>query len=505
MVTRHLQDVTAIVVDRDAEDSVLPAPARPAGVAVVLTTSGSMGRPVDVELSERSLVALLEGLRIRTGVDERDRFVAHTSPTFVNALRESLLPLSIGASVVVLDDDTAQDPRRLGEVIDRGGASILSATPTMLRALLATGWSGPSVRAVWAGGEPFALDLARRLMIDGRSVWNSYGSTEAPTAAMQLVDPGGTGAAVAPVGAPLGGVSLRVMDEAGQPLPFGVPGELCVGGRAVEELTDSTRTALQSRLVDDPVRRGEQVLRTGDRASVRPDGLVELQGRLDRTVQVRGVRLSLDEVEVALGAHPSVVAAVASVERGPGDFDRLVAQVEFGPDDVGVTTQELRDVLRTSVAGHLIPSVITRVDHVPRTGSGKSSVSQTDVTAVDAASSEPPEGELEELIAATFAAVLGRAEVGRHDDFFALGGHSLMAVEAFVELESRLGRRLQLSMLAAAPTVAELADRIESWSPPAGSSLVPVNVGGDRTPFFYVSPLPRHGAECREHRVAPSA
>ncbi|MEV4135109.1 amino acid adenylation domain-containing protein [Dactylosporangium sp. NPDC049742] len=299
--------------------------------AYVIYTSGSTGRPKGVEVPHRALDNFLYAMRERPGLDAADTLVAVTTLSFDIAMLELLLPLVVGARVVVAPRDVAADGTRLAELLDDAAATVMQATPSTWRILLEAGWEGrPGLRA-FAGGEALPAGLARRLRAVGLPLWNMYGPTE--TTIWSAVAEVGDGPIS--IGEPIANTQLYVLDEAGRLVPQGVPGELYIGGAGLANGYLGQPELTAQRFVPTPFEpgRSERLYRTGDLVRRRNDGSIEFLGRLDHQIKLRGFRIELGEVESELVRHDAVKDAVAMVrEDFPGD-QRLVAYVVPGEQE----------------------------------------------------------------------------------------------------------------------------------------------------------------------------
>ena len=412
--------------------------ATPDDRAYVIYTSGSTGLPKGVEVLHGNVVNFLNAMRERPGIASDDVLVAVTTPSFDIAALELFLPLTVGACVVVAPADDVRDGSRLARLLDESRATVVQATPATWRAMLDAGWAGRRTMRAFCGGEALPRDLARRLLPAVAELWNLYGPTETTiwsTCARVPDDADVT------IGTPIGNTVLHVMDARDQVLGVGIPGELLIGGAGVAAgyLGRSELTA--QRFV---IRDGVRFYRTGDLVKRRPDGALEHLGRLDDQVKVQGFRIELGEIEAVIGALPSVREVVASVCRDPGGEGRLAAWVVYRAGQQP-TASEVRRYLRNQLPMYMVPGMIIPMDALPRTANGKvDRHALPDPFAVAAAARQhaEPQGDLERLVARSWAALLSVERVGRTDNFFELGGHSLLSMRAVAAIEQETGVRL---------------------------------------------------------------
>jgi amino acid adenylation domain-containing protein/FkbM family methyltransferase len=313
----------------DASCDDAPAVSNPEALAYVIYTSGSTGQPKGVQVHHRAVVNLLTAMQRRLQLRQTDRLLAVTSLSFDIAALELLLPLVAGASVRIIGAEAASDGQRLAQLIEDSGATFMQATPSMWRLVLQAGWRGRADLVMLCGGEPLARDLAQQLLARGAVLYNVYGPTETTIwSAMHRVD---DAHASVPIGRPIGNTQLYVLNEAMQPAPIGVVGELFIGGAGVARgyLNEPELTA--TRFVPDPFGRvaGARLYRTGDRVFARADGIVEFLGRADDQVKIRGYRIEPGEIQQALRQHPEVAHALVlpHANEGTDDGVQLVAYV----------------------------------------------------------------------------------------------------------------------------------------------------------------------------------
>jgi amino acid adenylation domain-containing protein len=458
-------------------------------LAYVIFTSGSTGRPKGVQIEHRSVVNFLESMRRRPGMVESDVLLAVTTLSFDIAALELFLPLTTGARVVLASREAASDGERLARLLDDSRANLMQATPATWRLLLETGWKGRPKFKILCGGEAWAGDLAERLLGCCGSLWNMYGPTE--TTIWSAAGPVADARAVW-ISGPIANTRLYVVDKRLQPVPIGNPGELCIGGDGVARGYLDRPDLTTERFVSDPFCGvpGGRLYRTGDQARYRADGAIEFLGRTDQQVKLRGFRIELGEIESVLGQHSAVGQAVASVRGSANGDPRLVAYVVPAPGRTPMEA-ELRDWLRSKLPEYMVPSAFVTLGTLPLTANGKVDRKALPESQGPHVSAGPgcmaPRDALEQLLVQIWEKVLGVRPVGLRNSFFDLGGHSLTAVRLFSEVRKHTGRNIPLSALFQAPTVEQLAEilRKDGWRP-RWSSLVPIQPGGSRPPFFCV-------------------
>jgi len=462
-----------------------PPQVSPDDLAYVLFTSGSTGRPKGVGIPHGALTNLLESMRERPGMVQSDTLLAVTTLSFDIAGLEIFLPLICGAKIVLAGRDAAMDPRQVAEIIGKEGITVLQATPSTWRGLLAAEWKGSPNLKILCGGEAMTADLAEHLITRCASLWNVYGPTE--TTIWSTLKKVESVEGTVSIGHPIANTRIYILNESLQPQPVGVYGELHIGGLGVARGYLGQPELTAKKFIPDPFGApGDRLYKTGDLARYRSDGSIEFLGRLDHQVKVRGYRIELAEIESSLGRHPAVQQCVVIARD-----DRLVAYIVKRGE-----TEEagLRDFLKSKLPEYMIPSVFEFIDALPMTPNGK--VDRKALPALDCVLSRhhefvAPRNDLEENLAAIWSHALGVERISMNDDFFELGGHSLMAVGLFIEIEKKLGHKLPLATLFQAPTIGQIAAIIEKgdWSAP-WSPLVPIKPSGDNQPFFCI-----HGAD----------
>jgi amino acid adenylation domain-containing protein len=461
--------VQAIALDREA-DSLAALPSTPldarlsgADLAYVIYTSGSTGRPKGVMVHHGAVENFLRAMSTRPGLAADARLLAVTTLSFDIAVLELFLPLTVGARVVLAGSETAADPTALAALFRSSGATAMQATPATWRMLSDAGWTPPADATVMSGGEPLPRELAERLVAGGATLWNLYGPTETTiwSSAARIAP----GAASVPLGGPIAATSFYVLAPEGEPVPLGAYGELYIGGAGVARGYLRRPALTAERFVPDPFARegGARAYRTGDRVRWRPDGTLEISGRLDTQVKLRGFRIELGEIEAALRDHPSVREAAAMVrEDVPGDA-RLVAYLVAADASAPPEATVLRAALRAHLPEYMLPSAFMTLEALPLTPNGKvDRRALPEPEAVEAATFEPPATPTEEAMAAMWAEILRAPRVGATDNFFELGGHSLLATQVVARIRSTLGVSLPVRTLFEAPTVREMAARADA-------------------------------------------
>jgi len=432
----------AIQIERDSE-----ADARADDPAYVIYTSGSTGKPKGVVVPHRAVVNFLSSMAREPGLTSRDRLVAVTTISFDISVLELLLPLTVGGTVVLATKEEAADGILLRGLLERHCATVMQATPSTWRMLIDAGWTGSPHFKALIGGEAMPADLALQLLERSGELWNMYGPTETTVwSTCWRVENLNSGVSI---GRPIANTQVYVVDPAGQLCPIGAPGEIVIGGTGVTlgYLHRETLTAERFEVDRFSAVPGARMYRTGDLGRWRQDGLVEHLGRLDFQVKVRGHRIELGEIETALVGHPSVDRVIVIVrEDRPGDA-RLVAYVV--PRQCSLEARDLRDFLRASLPAYMVPQHFVELSELPLLPNGK--IDRHALPAPQQIASPAEEHTAtdgaERVLIDIWKELLGVEQVSPSDTFLDLGGHSLLAMRAIVEIERRLGVRIELRRL----------------------------------------------------------
>ncbi|WP_411122645.1 amino acid adenylation domain-containing protein [Streptomyces sp. x-19] len=459
-------------------------------LAYVIYTSGSTGVPKGVMVPHRGLENFALDMAERLELTTADTVAALTTASFDISVLELLVPLTRGATVHVVDRDTARDGSLLTERLDDAGVTVVQATPATWYLLTEAGWKGgPGVRAL-TGGEALPPALARRLRERVGPVWNVYGPTE--TTIWSTAHPlhgtpdAGPDVGAVPIGHPLTNTRVYVLDERMQPVPVGVEGELYIGGEGVVR-GYAGRPGLTARcFVPDPFGTGTRLYATGDLVRWRADGALEYRGRGDDQVKIRGHRIELGEIEAAL-AHCEGVAEAAAAVHGEGVDAVLVGYVVRDPGHLEPV--QPTEALHERLPGYMVPTRFVDLEELPLTVNGK--LDRKALPAPDLPGNrgprQAPRDRTELRMARIWEHVLGVTPVGVRDDFFALGGHSLKAFALIEAIRREMDVALPLHVVFRKPTVELMCEAL-----PAGAGdrlLVPLADGDPaQPPLFLVHP-----------------
>lgn len=472
-------------------------------LAYVLYTSGSTGKPKGVRILQGNLVNFLASMCKQPGLTNDDVLCAITTLCFDIAVLELYLPLTVGARVVMATEREQVEPDAFPRLLRQHGVTVLQTTPTLLRVML-NGSRTDQLRdlKLLIGGEAMPRGLANAVLPHCRELWNMYGPTETTvwSTVHRMVNTDGP----VPLGKPIANTVIHVLDEAREPVAAGAIGEIWIGGAGVADgyLHDPAKTA--ERFLPDPFANdGSRMYRTGDLGHM-TDGVLYFDGRADDQIKLRGYRIEPGDIEAVALAEPGVQEAVAVAREIDTDDRRLLLYVAAAP--VADLVERLRARLREQLPAYMVPQHIERLDALPHTPNGKIDRKALPLPAALAESAPvaptPVVSPLEQALMDIWRELLRVRELGVNDDFFDLGGDSLLAVRVFERTQKLTGVNLPLASLLTAPTIARqvaalraagakepqaestagvASPRRDPWAP-----LVPIQPKGTRPPIFFV-------------------
>lgn len=446
----------------------------PEALAYVIYTSGSTGNPKGVMIPHRAVVNFLNSMRKRPGLSPEDILLSVTTISFDIAGLEIFLPLTTGARVVLSSFENTISGNRLAEEITKTGATIMQATPSVYRLLLETGWQGNPKLKVLCGGEAFPRDLAAGLLPKVKEVWNMYGPTE--TTIWSTIHKVECEEDTTYIGRPIDNTQVYILDTYLQPVPVGVIGELYIGGDGVAHGYFQNPELTKQRFLHNPFRQeaeGSRIYKTGDLCRYLNNGLIEFQGRVDHQIKLHGHRIELGEIEAVLSKYPGINEVLTVLHDDPQMGKRLVAYVIAGVktndgDNAMLEppkVSELRNYLKEKLPEYMIPSFFMFMDTFPKTPNGKidrkSLPNPGNIRPELDTQFVTPRNELEHLIADIWKAKLKVDKIGIHDNFFDLGGHSVLMAQIYQELNIALpDSELSIVELFQYPSVNSLAQYI---------------------------------------------
>jgi amino acid adenylation domain-containing protein len=435
----------------------------PEQLAYVLHTSGSTGRPKGVQISHQALASFLRSMRDVPGIVRQDTIVAVTTLSFDIAALELYLPITVGARVAVASRETAADPRALGQLLADSAATMLQATPVTWRMLVSSGWPGEPQLTALIGGEALPPELAARVLPLVGRLWNMYGPTETTiwSTCAQLH----AGDDPVSVGVPIAGTCAHVLDSNLRPVAIGMVGELHIGGAGVARGYIGRPRLTAESFVPDPFgcQPGGRMYRTGDLARCDPDGRLYVLGRTDSQVKVRGFRVELGEVESTLAKYPGVNAAAATARRENSGDMRIDAYLVLEPGCAAAIT-DVRRFISGMLPPYMVPARLAVIQSLPLTANGKvnrAKLPEIVVGVQPQARQVSARTGLERAIARVWGLVLGVEQPSTTDNFFDLGGHSVLLAQASALLSEDLGLEVAALTILEHPTIASLASHLE--------------------------------------------
>ncbi|MEV4510912.1 amino acid adenylation domain-containing protein [Dactylosporangium sp. NPDC049525] len=428
----------------------------PDDLAYVIYTSGSTGRPKGVAVPHGALTNLVDSMRDHLGAHAGDTWLGLTSLSFDISTVELLLPLTVGARIVLVPPDRHRDAAAQLRLIDRHAVTHVQATPSGWRLLLEAGLTRGDLVAV-TGGEALPADLASQLSPLVKRLVNAYGPTETTVwSALADIAPG----APVTIGGPVANTTLHVLDDALRPVPDGIAGELWIGGLGVAHGYRGRSGLTADRFRPDPFGApGARVYGTGDRVRRGPGGGLEFLGRVDNQVKLRGHRIEPGEIETRLATHPSVAQAAVTLADPHGPRARLIAYVVPAAP---VDADALRGHVAQALPGYMVPAEVVTLERFPLTPNGKLDRAALPVPAGErpaepagatAAADGGTGDETTATVTGIWQEVLRIDDIGPDEDLFDLGGHSLTITQIAVRIRKRLGVDVPLDVFFDTPTI----------------------------------------------------
>ncbi|WP_433635017.1 non-ribosomal peptide synthase/polyketide synthase [Nocardia sp. CA-120079] len=426
--------------------------------AYVIFTSGSTGRPKGVAVSHAAIVNRLVWMQYEYGLHADDAVLQKTPATFDVSVWEFFWPLQIGARLVLARPDGHRDPAYLARLISDAGISVAHFVPSMLAVFLAEPGVRECVtlRTLFASGEALPAPTAQRAReLTGARVHNLYGPTEAAVDVTfhEVTD---ADAESVPIGKPVFNTRLLVLDARMRLVPVGVPGELYLAGAQLALGYVRRPRLTAERFVANPLGVGERMYRTGDLVRWTADGELEYLGRTDFQVKLRGLRIELGEIESALTALDAIDQAVVVVRSDERLGDQLVAYLVA---DRAVDIDDVRAELDAALPAYMVPSACVVLDALPLNTSGKLDRAALPAPVFETTTYRSPSTETEQTVAEIMGELLGIERIGADDNFFALGGNSLIATQLAARIGAALDAEVPVRMIFEAPTVAGTATR----------------------------------------------
>lgn len=480
--------------------------------AYVIYTSGSTGLPKGVVMPQKALINLLCSMQKMPGFGADDKLLALTTVSFDIAGLELYLPLMSGGTLVLANSEVSKDGDAIMQLISKENISVLQATPATFRLLLGFGFKGHSNLKIFCGGEPLPHDLAMDLLPKCHSLFNMYGPTETCIwSACKQITSKDTQIAI---GKPIANTGILILDDKHRPVQKGKVGEIAISGAGLADGYLGKKDLTAEKFIQHPVFSDERIYLTGDLGYISETNDLFCLGRSDNQVKLRGYRIETGEIESVIVNKGGFREAVVVPKQFGKEDIRLVAFVK----DIGVKNrnfkickqtglqlfllegtelEDLKNILHKDLPDYMVPAVVLAVNAMPLTPNAKTDrkfltdldISAMFQTGVSNAAEPLDAGKwsaTELLIKPLWEAALGVSNANRLDDFFASGGHSLIAIELMHQIETKLGFKLPLSALFRKPSIAGLAQLINGESSGAYHYLVPIKSSGSNPPLYII-------------------
>lgn len=471
---------------------------QPTDLAYVIYTSGSTGKPKGAMNTHRGICNRLLWMQDIYQLSTTDKILQKTPFSFDVSVWEFFWPLLAGARLVMAQPGGHRDAAYLVNTIVHEGITTLHFVPSMLQVFLEAKnlENCQSLKRVFCSGEALPVDLQTRFFARMEcELHNLYGPTEAAIDVTYWQCQRQSTLKSVPIGRAIANTQLYILDSHLQPVPLGVTGELYIGGVGVARGYLNRPELTQERFISHPFIDGERLYKTGDLARYLSDGNIEYIGRIDYQVKIRGFRIELGEIENALTQHPDIREAVVITQTDHLNQQRLIAYLVTPQQQT--TPNELRSFLKQTLPDYMIPSAFVVLESLPLTPSGKvdrRSLPQPDFSSLMGEETIiSPRNDLEQQLATIWSEVLKISPVGVTNNFFEIGGNSLLAVHLMSAIEKQFGRVLPLATLFANGTIAQLAEVINSVDEiDFDSPIIPIQPQGTKRPFFCIHPAGGH-------------
>ena len=465
--------------------------------AYILYTSGSTGKPKGVQIKHNSTLNVVNAIAKKMKVTSQDTLLAVTTVAFDVAEMDFYLPLLNGAKLVIANQETVHNIELLKVKMDESGATLFFSTPVMFKMLILSSWKGKSDIRVLSGGEALSRELAEKLLPLCKEVWNGYAPTETTIYSLvkKVLPEDTTGDGYVELGRPLDNNILYVLNSKSVPVPIGVPGELYIGGDGVSFGYLNLSEMTKDRFILDPVglHPDTRFYKTGDLVQYKPDGTIAFLNRIDFQVKIRGFRIELGEIESVLSQIKGIKENVVIV-REDGAGEKILIAYYITDENTPISLNELRQYLKERLPDYMIPAAFVRLEKFPLTSTLKvdrKTLPAPDLTdSMESTGYVAPKTQTEQKLARIWSSLLNQKKIGIHDDFFEIGGHSMIAVALMLKIEKELNIRLPLASLFERSTIHLLAQLIDQDSDTIEwRSLVPIRPEGMKKPLFLIHGL----------------
>ncbi len=483
----YLNEVQKTISSESAEN--LPKLTTSENLMYILFTSGSTGRPKGVEILHRSVVNFLTTMAQQPGMTDKDVILSITTLSFDIAVLEIYLPLIVGAQFVIASSEVTANGAKLLELLNSSDATIMQATPATWRLLLSAGWTGSKHLKILCGGEALPKILATQLLKRCKELWNLYGPTETTVWSTAYLVKDETKSAI--VGRPIANTQIYILNQNLEPTPIEVPGELFIGGDGLARGYLHRVDLTTEKFIPNPYSKNPEakMYRTGDLARFLADGTIEFLGRIDHQVKIRGFRIELGEIETVLSQHSVIREAVVVPQEYDSGDKRLVAYIVPQQKLQLPTSKELYKYLKGKLPDYMVPSAFVFLDALPLTPNNKldrRALPKPDKSNLNLEERYlAPQNDLEIKLVNIWEKVLGIKPIGIMDDFFSLGGNSLLAASLVAEIQNIFGITLSPAIFFETPTIERLAS-ILSQENKTFSSAIQIKKSGTKSPLFLI-------------------
>ncbi|GCF09959.1 non-ribosomal peptide synthetase [Dictyobacter arantiisoli] len=432
----------------------------PDRLAYIIYTSGSTGLPKGVMVSHQGIQNLVEVQTQNFALQPEDHILQFSSLSFDASIWEICMSLGTGATLCLAVEQKVLAGPTLKDAIEKLGITAVTLPPSVLASLSPE--EIPQLRTIIVAGEACPSELVAH-WAGGRRFFNAYGPTETTVCAtMELCTDGAQNPSI---GRPIANTQVYLLDAAMQPVPIGVPGELYIAGVSLAYGYLNRPELVAERFVPHPFskQRGTRLYRTGDRGRYHSDGTIEFLGRVDNQVKVRGHRIELGEIEAVLFQHPLVRECVAAVQDSPTGDKQIVAYV-VSHERNALVSEEIRGYLRQRLPEYMVPAIVSLLEHMPLSPNGKIDrrhLPEAEIVREKEATRVLPSNGTERVISAIWQEYLHQENIGRSENFFDLGGHSLLIVQVLQRLQSQFQRSIVLTDMFKYPTISSLAQYLE--------------------------------------------
>jgi tyrocidine synthetase-3 len=432
-------------------------------IAYTIYTSGSTGKPKGVIVHHEAVINLIESMSKVPGIKEDDILLAVVTLSFDMSVFELFVPLSAGATMVVASSQDTTDGQALSNLIDRYNITMLQATPSLWNILLSSGWKGKNDLRAFCGGEALTKNLVRQILPKVKEFWNCYGPTETTvySTCIQVTDPD----APILIGKPVSNTRIHILGKNNNQLPVGVIGEVCIGGLGVTKGYNNRPELTAEKFI--PFENGRLIYKTGDLGRFLPDGNIELFGRIDNQIKLRGFRIEPGEIESLLSRIPDVKEAVVRIHRFEENDDRLVA---FLNTDAAfkMSSDEIASTLSQHLPSYMIPSFYQKSDGFPRLPNGK--INKNALIFEMDESEERLDIDLDSLsetqkkLIKIWEDILRIKSIHPSRNFFETGGNSLLAIRILNKIKEELGYTISFKDFISHPSIIHSGNFIDSQS-----------------------------------------